>query len=89
MDASERLATAQHLLAGPPGTYGNAHLWTLIGFAGGEDPFTRVFAFLADCGVIDSASSFGGPPQAPQHAEELAVCLAEVDQERRSPSCWG
>ncbi|WP_328852214.1 hypothetical protein OG994_03995 [Micromonospora globbae] len=81
MDASERLARVQHLLAGLPGPYGNAHLWTLIGFAGGEDLFTGVFAFLADCGVIDSARSFGGPPQAPQDAEELAVCLAQVDQD--------
>ena len=40
-----------------------------------------MFAFLADCGVIDSASSFGGPPQVPQDAEELAVCLAEVDRD--------
>jgi len=53
----------------------------LIGFADGEDPFTGVFAFLADCGVIDWASSFGGPPQAPQDAEELALWLAEVDQD--------
>ncbi|MER5338582.1 hypothetical protein [Micromonospora sp. NPDC002717] len=53
----------------------------MIGLAGGEDPFAGVFAFLADCGVIDSASSFGGSPQAPQNAEELAVCLAEVDQD--------
>lgn len=81
MDASERLARVQHLLAGLPGPYGNEHLWTLIGFADGEDPFTGVFAFLADCGVIDWASSFGGPPQAPQDAEELALWLAEVDQD--------
>lgn len=81
MDASERLARVQHLLAGLPGPYGNEHLWTLIGFTGGEDPFPGVFAFLAGCGVIDSASSFGGPPQAPQNAEELAVRLAEVDQD--------
>jgi hypothetical protein len=81
LDASERLARIQHLLAGLPGPYGNEPLWTLTGFAGAEDPFTGVFAFLAHCGVIDSASSSGGPLQAPQDVEELAVRLEEVDQE--------
>lgn len=81
MDASERLARIAHLLAGLPGSYGNGHVWTSTGFAGGEDPFAGVFAFLADCGVIDPAGSSGGPPQAPQDAEELAMCLGEVDQD--------
>ncbi|MFY1593201.1 hypothetical protein [Micromonospora sp. WMMD737] len=40
-----------------------------------------MFATMADWGVIDSASAFGGPPQAPQDADELAACLAEVDRE--------
>ncbi|PWR14399.1 MULTISPECIES: hypothetical protein [Micromonospora] len=40
-----------------------------------------MFTFLIDCGVIDSASSFDGPPQAPQGVDQLAACLAEVDQD--------
>ncbi|MFG2059567.1 hypothetical protein ACGFI9_36700 [Micromonospora sp. NPDC048930] len=81
MDSSERLARLQHLLAGLPGPYGNEHLWTFIRFAGSENPFTDVFAFPIDCGVIDSASLFGNPRQAPQSVDELAACLAEVNQD--------
>jgi hypothetical protein len=81
VDSSERLARVQHLLAGLPGRYGNEHLWTLIEFAGAENPLTDVFAFLVDSGVIDVASPYGGPPQAPQDADELARCLTEVDQD--------
>lgn len=64
-----------------PGPYGNEHLWTFIRFAGSENPFTDVFALLTDCGVIDSASSFGNPRQAKQSVDELVTCLAEVDQD--------
>lgn len=81
LDSAERLARVRHLLAGLPGPYGNEHLWTLIGFASGENPFTNVFAFLNACDVIDPASSFGGAPQAPQDAEELAARMAEVNQD--------
>ncbi|MFI7517041.1 hypothetical protein ACIBVK_26465 [Micromonospora echinofusca] len=81
MDFSERLARLQHLLAGLPGPYGNEHLWTFIRLAGSENPSTDVFAFLIDCGVIDSASSLGNPRQAPQSVDELTACLAEVNQD--------
>lgn len=81
MDSSERLTRIERLLAGLPGSYGNGHLWAWIRFADGEDPFAYVFTFLSDCGVIDSASSFGGPGQACQDGEELAACLTEVDQD--------
>jgi hypothetical protein len=81
LDSSERLARVRHLLAGLPGPYGNEHLWTLIELAGGEDPSTDVFPFLSGCRVIDPASSFGGAPQAPQNADEVAACLAEVEQD--------
>lgn len=79
MDSAERLARVRQLLAGLPGPYGNGHLWTFIGFVAGEGPFTDVFAFLIDCGVITSAGPSGGPPQAPRDVEELAVRLREVD----------
>ena len=81
MDSSERLTRIERLLAGLPGPYGNGHLWAWTRFADGEDPFPFVFAFLSDGGVIDSASSFGGPARAPQDGEELAACLTEVDQD--------
>jgi hypothetical protein len=40
-----------------------------------------VFAFLKDCGVLDSASRFGDPPQAPQNAAELSHHMSEVDRD--------
>ncbi|MFG2168564.1 hypothetical protein [Micromonospora chersina] len=81
MDSSERLARAQHLLAGLPGPYGNERLWTLVDVLDGADVFDRAFAFLQECAVVDSVSRSGHPPKAPQDAAQLRDRLAELDQE--------
>jgi hypothetical protein len=81
VDTSERLARIQQLLAGLPGPYGNEHLWTLIAYSDHEDPFADVHTFIADCRVIDSVSSGGRPPQAPQNAKQLAAVMDEVDRD--------
>jgi hypothetical protein len=48
-------------------------------FCNDDAPFAEVHVFLAECGVIDSASSSGRAPQAPQDAKELAGAMEEVD----------
>ncbi|MGS2619451.1 hypothetical protein ACVCAH_33810 [Micromonospora sp. LZ34] len=80
MDSAERLARIRQLLAGLPGPYGNGHLWTLIRFADTEDPFPTAFAFLTDCDVIGSGSTYATASQAPQDAAELSARMDEVDQ---------
>ena len=81
MDASERLARIQHLLAGLPGPYGNEHLWTHIAYSDHEDPFADVHAFITDCGVVDSGGAGGRPSLAAQNAMALAGVMDEVGQD--------
>jgi hypothetical protein len=77
----ERLSRIEGLLAGLPGPYGNEHLWTLVhALDHGDDPADQVFAFLQDCGVIDSANRFGDAAQAPQNAAQLRPLLRHVGQ---------
>src|SRR5262245_39819882 len=59
LDASERLARIQHLLAGLPGPYGNEHLWAFIAYSDHDDPFADVYAFIAGSGVVDSVGAGG------------------------------
>nr|WP_239542203.1 hypothetical protein [Micromonospora terminaliae] len=68
-------------MAGLAGPYGNEHLWTFVDVLDGVEMFDKVFAFLGECGVVDSVSRFGSPPQAPQNAAQLHGRLSELDQE--------
>lgn len=77
----ELLSRVAGLLAGLPGPYGNEYMWTLVRpLDHGDDPADAVFAFLQDCGVIDSANRFGDAPQAPQDAAQLRPLLSHVDE---------
>lgn len=83
MDASERLAEIQRLLADLPGPYGNEYLWTLIRPTERGEPFVEVHGFLAACGVLDRADEdvdwMGDEQQPPQDPAALAEILHEVD----------
>lgn len=77
----ELLSRVARLLAGLPGPYGNEYMWTLVRTLDhGGDPADAVFAFLQDCGVMDSANRFGDAAQAPQNVAQLRPLLRHVDQ---------